>query len=39
MSNLVQKPAPEFKTKGVIGNEIKEFSLSGYRGEWVVLFF
>ncbi len=40
MSNtLVQKNAPDFKTKGVLNGEIKEFSLSDFKGKWLVFYF
>ncbi len=40
MSTLqVGQPAPDFTMEGVSGKEFKEFSLSDYRGRWVVLFF
>ncbi len=32
-------PAPGFQLDGVLNNEFKTFSLSEYRGRWVVLFF
>jgi len=32
-------PAPGFQMDGVLNNEFKVFSLSDYRGRWVVLFF
>lgn len=35
----VGQPAPNFTMEGVIGKEFKEFSLSDFRGQWVVLFF
>lgn len=39
MSSLVQKQAPQFSVKGVVGKEFKEIKLSDYKGNWVVLFF
>lgn len=40
MAVLVGKPAPEFKAKAVIDNKIvDDFSLSHFRGKYVVLFF
>lgn len=39
MDPLVQKEAPQFSVKGVVGKEFKEIKLSDYRGKWVVLFF
>ncbi len=40
MSTLqVGQPAPDFTMEGVSGKEFKEFSLTDYRGQWVVLFF
>jgi peroxiredoxin (alkyl hydroperoxide reductase subunit C) len=35
----VGQPAPDFTMEGVVGKEFKEFKLSNYRGQWVVLFF
>ncbi len=35
----VGQAAPDFTMEGVTGKEFKEFSLSDYRGSWVVLFF
>lgn len=35
----VGQPAPDFTMEGVIGKEFREFTLSDYRGQWVVLFF
>ena len=38
--SLVQKNAPEFKGKAVVGHEFRDISLaSTYKGKWVVLFF
>ncbi len=37
--SLVQKNAPEFKGKAVLGHEFKDLSLSSLKGKWVVLFF
>jgi alkyl hydroperoxide reductase subunit AhpC len=37
--SLVQKSAPDFKGKAVIGNQFKEIRLSELKGKWVVLFF
>jgi peroxiredoxin 2/4 len=40
MSTLqVGQPAPDFTMEGVSGKEFKNFTLSDYRGRWVVLFF
>lgn len=40
MGVLVGKPAPDFKTKAVVGEQIiNDFSLMHYRGKNVVLFF
>lgn len=39
MSVLVGKQAPDFTAKATDGGEIKEVSLSDYKGKWVVLFF
>lgn len=37
---LVGKPAPEFRSKAVIGGKIvDDFSLSEYRGKYVLIFF
>lgn len=35
----VGQPAPDFSLEGVSGKEFKEFALSDYQGQWVVLFF
>ncbi len=35
----VGQPAPDFTMEGVVGKEFKEFKLSDYRGQWIVLFF
>lgn len=37
--SLVQKNAPEFKGKAVVGHEFRDLSLSQQKGKWVVLFF
>lgn len=39
--SLVQKPAPEFKGKAVVGHEFREISLADQvkAGKWTVLFF
>ena len=37
--SLVQRQAPEFKGKAVVGHEFRDVSLLGYRGKWLVLFF
>jgi len=39
MSVLIGKEAPNFKSKCVFTNEIKEIELTQYRGQYVVLFF
>ncbi|NQU12325.1 peroxiredoxin [bacterium] len=40
MSVLVQKPAPDFKTEGVLDGKFIDVSLSDYKGkEYVLLFF
>lgn len=39
MAVLVGKNAPDFTAKSTDGSEIKEISLSDYKGKWVVLFF
>lgn len=36
---LVGKTAPEFKGNAVVNGDIKEISLSDYKGKWKVLFF
>jgi alkyl hydroperoxide reductase subunit AhpC len=36
---IVTKHAPGFTAQAVVGNEIKEISLSDYSGKWVYLFF
>ena len=35
----VQQPAPNFKAKAVVNGEIKEISLSDYKGKWLILYF
>ena len=35
----VRKPAPDFSAKAYVAGELKDISLSDYRGKWVVLFF
>ena len=35
----IGKPAPEFTAPAFFNGEIKDVSLSSYRGKWVVLFF
>lgn len=39
MESLVQKPAPDFKTDALLGEEFKPISLSDFRGRWLCLFF
>lgn len=40
MAIQILQPAPQFKAKAVFnGGEVKEISLSDYKGQWVVLFF
>lgn len=36
---IVGQIAPQFKTKAYVDGQIKEISLSDYKGRWVVLFF
>jgi len=36
---LVGQMAPQFKAQAFVDNDIKELSLSDYKGKWVVLFF
>ena len=31
--------APDFKVKGIVGGRVAEYSLAGYKGKWLVLFF
>jgi peroxiredoxin (alkyl hydroperoxide reductase subunit C) len=38
-SLLIGKPAPHFKAKAVIKDQIIDFSLEDYRGQYIVLFF
>lgn len=38
-ATLVGQSAPQFKAKAFVSGEIKEISLSDYKGKWVVLFF
>lgn len=35
----IGKPAPDFTTEGLFGNDIKHVSLQDFRGKWLVLFF
>ncbi len=37
--SLVQKNAPDFKGKAVVGHEFRDLSLGQYKGKWLVLFF
>lgn len=37
--SLVQKPAPDFKGKAVVGHNFQDLSLSQYKGKWAILFF
>ena len=37
--SLIQKAAPGFTAEAVIDGQIKEISLSDYKGKWVYLFF
>lgn len=39
MEAKVGKTAPDFTAKGFHNGEIKNFKLSDYRGQWVVLCF
>lgn len=39
MSTLVQKVAPDFKAKAVVGGKIVDLSLSDFRGQYVILYF
>ena len=36
---IVGQPAPQFKTQAYVEGQIKDISLSDYKGKWVVLFF
>ena len=37
---MIGQPAPQFKAKAVVdGGDVKDISLSDYKGKWVVLFF
>lgn len=36
---LVQKPAPDFRTEALVGDQFKTVGLSDYKGKWVCLFF
>jgi alkyl hydroperoxide reductase subunit AhpC len=38
-TTLVGQEAPEFKGQAVVNGDIKEISLSDYKGKWKVLFF
>ena len=35
----VRESAPEFSLKGILNEQIREYSLSEYKGKWVVLYF
>ena len=37
--SLVQKNAPDFKGKAVVGHEFRDISLSQYKGKWLIFFF
>jgi len=39
MSIKVTSPAPKFSAKAIVNGTIKDVSLDGYAGRWVVLFF
>ncbi len=39
MAPLIGKPAPDFTAEAYADGEIKNISLSDYKGKWVVLFF
>jgi len=39
MGIRVGKPAPDFAAQAYWRGEIKEFRMSDYRGQWVLLFF
>jgi peroxiredoxin (alkyl hydroperoxide reductase subunit C) len=39
MSSIVGRPAPEFALEGVLNGKFATYSLSDYKGKWVVLFF
>jgi alkyl hydroperoxide reductase subunit AhpC len=39
MTVRVGKAAPDFEAKAYAGGEIKTLKLSGYRGQWVMLYF
>jgi len=39
MAAKIGAPAPDFKASAYVRGEIKEISLSDYRGQWVVLCF
>ena len=40
MSQLrVGDNAPDFKVKGILRGEVAEYSLSSYKGKWLILFF
>lgn len=36
---LVGSPAPQFKAQAYVDGQMKEVSLSDYKGKWIVLFF
>lgn len=35
----VRENAPEFKLKGILNEQIREYSISEYKGKWTVLYF
>jgi len=35
----VREQAPDFKLKGVMNDQIKDYSLSQFKGKWVVMYF
>jgi alkyl hydroperoxide reductase subunit AhpC len=35
----IGEPAPDFKNKGILQGTLADYSLSSYRGKWLVLFF
>lgn len=37
---MIGRPAPQFKAQAVVdGGDFKDFSLSDFKGKWLVLFF
>jgi alkyl hydroperoxide reductase subunit AhpC len=39
MTAFVRRPAPDFRSQALVKGELREISLSDFRGHWLVLFF